>query len=96
MKRIYQAAFTGVIAGLERLANSRNGNPRYRVVFADGQVYSTEPDAQIGYGITNPEFHDVPLYVYVTRGGHLWNLYPVSAADDEGQSGARPRKGRPA
>lgn len=49
---------------LERMNNSRNGNPRYRVTFADGTVFPTAVDAQVGYAIGNPEYNgDVDVKV---------------------------------
>jgi hypothetical protein len=52
---------------LERLQNSVNGNPRYRVTFADGTCYPMGRDLQVGYTIGNPEF-DGDVWVQLHRG----------------------------
>ena len=39
------------VAELERLRNSRNGNPRYRIRFANGIEGTTKTDAGFVYGI---------------------------------------------
>jgi hypothetical protein len=36
---------------LERLNNSRNGNPRFKVTFADGRHGKTDTDAGFAYAI---------------------------------------------
>lgn len=73
------------IANLERLHNSKNGNPRYRVTFTDGTVFETAADASINYGITNREYRDVPLEVTFSRNGRITYLAPVSGggSDDD-------------
>ena len=45
---------TRTIASIERGTNSRDGGPRYTVVFTDGSAARTKPDAQVNYKITNP------------------------------------------
>lgn len=42
------------ISSIERLALSRNGNPRFRMTFADGRVAETQSDASYGYAVGNP------------------------------------------
>lgn len=48
---------TGTIVDLERMQNSMNGNPRYRVVMReDSGAYitaTTTPDSSVGYNIQN-------------------------------------------
>jgi hypothetical protein len=65
-----------IIVNLTRLQNSDNGSPRYRVTFDNGLVAQTQSDASINYGITNPEYRNVPLDVYVTRSGKISDLRP--------------------
>lgn len=48
---------------LERMNNSTNGNPRYRVGFTDGTSYTTKPDTMIAYALTNPEYREGPVKV---------------------------------
>lgn len=43
---------TVTIAQLDRLANSRDGSPRYRVHFGDGTSALTKPDAQVNHLIS--------------------------------------------
>lgn len=62
------------IASLERLKLSMNGNPRFRVTFTDGTVAQTQTDGSVGYSIENPEYQDVPVRVYFTRAGRIWNV----------------------
>lgn len=38
---------------LDRLTNTKDGNPRYRVVLSSGEVMHTETDAQVNYLIPN-------------------------------------------
>jgi len=44
---------TGTIIGLERMNCSRNGNPRFRIIFDDGTTATTAPDASLSYSIGN-------------------------------------------
>lgn len=44
------------ITHLERLRNSRDGNPAYRVTFADGTSARTAPDAACAGVLTNSEY----------------------------------------
>lgn len=55
--------FTDVIESIKRIDGSGNGNPAYRVTFASGRTHRTQADASIAYGITNPEYQDVPVLV---------------------------------
>lgn len=66
------------IARLERAGCSRNGNPRYVIHWTNGMSSTTQTDAGISYGITNPEYRDVPLLVDMTPTGKVWGLTPVS------------------
>lgn len=70
------------IESLERLNNSVNGNPRYRVHFTDGTSALTQSDASLGYCIGNPEYRDVPLEVITTKAGRIYDLKPVSAEEE--------------
>ena len=44
--------FTATIARLERMRSSHNGNPKFRVIFDNGQSYETKTDAMVGYKIS--------------------------------------------
>ena len=41
------------VVAMERLKNSRNGNPRYRIAFSNGIIGTTRTDAGFVYGIHN-------------------------------------------
>lgn len=67
------------IASLERLKLSTNGNPRFLVTFTDGTTAQTQTDASIGYSIENPEYRDVPVKVFTTPAGRIWNVETVES-----------------
>jgi len=46
---------------LERMNNSVNGNPRFRVHFSNGLVSQTTVDDDLGYGIQNYVGKERPL-----------------------------------
>lgn len=62
------------IAKLDRLVNSRKGNPRYRVQFTDGLVAKTGCDSAVGFVIANAEYRDVPVLVTFTVRGDIATL----------------------
>lgn len=57
------------ISRVERLSNTQDGNPRFRVVFTDGRAVNTKPDAAVAYKIENSEFLNVPVEVTFTDYG---------------------------
>lgn len=61
-------AFTASITDVGRMMNDVNGNPRYRVAFDNGQVLQTKPSAQINHLITNSEYRETPVDVYLDYG----------------------------
>lgn len=62
---------TDTIVKLERMNNSRDGNPRWRVTLAAAGVHTTVPDAQVNHGIENSEYQNVPLSVTLDRHGQI-------------------------
>jgi hypothetical protein len=66
------------IAKIERLNDSRNGNPRFRVALElpDGTWWTrqTESDASVNYGIENPEFRDTPVWVDFNGSGKISHI----------------------
>lgn len=60
---------------LERLKNSVNGNPRYRVHFTDGSSAVTQSDAAFCYGIDNPDMRG-DVQVKFTRAGKIEQMRP--------------------
>lgn len=59
---------------IERVGNSVNANPRYRVRFTDGCVLLTQSDATCNYGINNPEYQDGPVLLTLSRHGRIVNI----------------------
>lgn len=53
-KMTSEERFSGIVSDLERMTNSRNGNPRYRVVVG-GRIAVTAPDCQLAYRIRHYE-----------------------------------------
>jgi hypothetical protein len=51
----------GVIKWFQRLANSRNGNPRFKVAFTDGMIMRTAPDAGWVYEIVPSQLVGRPV-----------------------------------
>lgn len=46
------------ISRIERLENSRNGNPRFRFFFDDATTNDLQSDAAFGYEVGNPGFRE--------------------------------------
>lgn len=44
---------TAVVEKIERLQNTKQGNPRYELSLEDGHVFTTRPDSTIGYEVTD-------------------------------------------
>jgi hypothetical protein len=47
--------YSGRVTELKRLRGSQNGNPRWRINLDDGTTFSTEPDAVVGFAISETE-----------------------------------------
>ena len=67
----------------ERLAYSRNGNPRYRLATSDGP-YLTQSDASCSYDVENitrpiPHGGSVRVRLELTRAGRVWNITRVGS-----------------
>lgn len=69
-------SFTARVTHLQRLSNSVNGNPRYRVAFDNGQVYVTMSDASFCYGIDNSEMRG-DVDVWLNRSGKIEHMAPA-------------------
>ena len=60
------------LAKLERLANSRNGNPRFKITLANGQSGKTKTDAGFAYAICDSwQGKTVRAEYHVTQSGNL-------------------------
>lgn len=59
------------IAGVERLQNSKNGTPRWRVFTKDGATFTTSPDSAVNYAIDNSDMRGVPLSVLFNGKGEI-------------------------
>lgn len=64
---------TGTIVKLDRMNNSVNGSPVWRITLDGGEVLRTESDSSISYGLGNPEFRDVPVTFELTKSGRVFN-----------------------
>lgn len=71
---------TLTIDTVERMNNSVDDNPKYRVTFTSGLVAQTQTDSQIAYAIDNSEFRDVPVDVYFTKAGHIFDVRVTEAS----------------
>lgn len=71
-----QAAHTdeGVITHLERLNNSVNGNPAYRVHLDNGNVYRTQSDSSVAYEINNGSYRGVTVRLLLTKAHRIWDI----------------------
>lgn len=74
--------FLAEIFKVERLNNSVNGNPAYRVTFDLGnqelETYRTQSDSSISYSIQNQEYRDVMVEVYLTRANRIYHIAPTN------------------
>lgn len=69
--------FTDRLVHTERMASSRNGNPRYMLHFASGVALPTTPDAGIAYGINNREYWGCDLEITKNGRGHVIYVTPL-------------------
>jgi hypothetical protein len=69
--------YTKTIDRIERLSNSRNGNPAYRLHFTDGTSARTQSDASISYVVDGPEFRRGPVAFTTTKAGRIFDASPV-------------------
>lgn len=71
---------TRKIADLKRLRNSVNGNPRYRVTFADGTVVDTAADHGFAFSITEGWIGQ-QVTVQIGGRGTIVDLEPFTSCD---------------
>lgn len=62
---------------LERLTLSRNGNPRWELLFNDGSHAATGKDSAVGYEIDNPEWQQQEIQVLLDRRGQIVGIRPA-------------------
>lgn len=69
------------IIASERLINTINGNPRYRVTFADGSVHTSQSDSGWVYAFGNPGYRigDV-VEIELTKAGRIRRMEPTTQA----------------
>lgn len=65
------------ISRVERMGVSKYGNPYFRLHFTDGTHARTQINAMISYGIENSENIGVPVEIYRTDAGRVYNVKPV-------------------
>lgn len=63
-----------VFQGVQRLQNSRFGNPRYRI-FTQNGAYLTETDAQVNHMI--PDCIGKPVRIKFNDAGHIIGITPM-------------------
>lgn len=63
---------------LERLQNSQQGNPKYRVQFTDGTPAETATDSSIAFVITNSEYRAGDVLVTFNSRGKIINVEPIA------------------
>lgn len=61
----------------ERLHNSVNGNPRYRLHFDDATSALTQSDSACAYEITNYPVNGRPLELTLTRAGRVCGIRKI-------------------
>jgi len=71
------------IERLERMQNSTEGNPRYRLHFTDGSTAEMQKNAMVGYAL-GPRYVGVPVHIKATPGGQVWS---VEIVEDSGEPG---------
>lgn len=76
--------FTATVTKLQRLQNSINANPRFRVTFDTGAVHMTQSDASFCYAIENPEMKG-PVDVWLVKSGKIEHMAPAQP-EKEGDS----------
>lgn len=76
------------IRGYDRLSNSVNGNPRYRVHFLGSSSRTTEVDGSVGYDIpnyTHSSYENRTFTVVLDNQGHITQLVPEVEKFQKGQ-----------
>lgn len=68
----------GVIKHLERLPNSLNGNPRFKIIMENGNTHITKADGFIGYQIQNSEFIGPTVRLVISRVGRAFRVTDIS------------------
>jgi hypothetical protein len=67
----------GVITHLERLNNSINGNPAYRVTLDNGNSYRTQSDSSVSYEINNGTYRDATVRLLLTKAHRIYDISVV-------------------
>jgi hypothetical protein len=67
----YQMKFTDTIMSVERLKNSRLGNPTWLVHFENHEPMRTMADTAWSYEAGNPEWKNAQVAVIATNDGHI-------------------------
>ncbi len=65
------------ISWVERLNNSVNGNPRFRLHLDDATSVLTQSDASVNYDVGNLSYHKmigVPVKLTLTRAGRVFGI----------------------
>lgn len=68
----------GVIKHLERLPNSLNGNPRFKITMENGNTHITKADGFIGLQLQDPAFIGPTVRLLIKRTGRAFRATDIS------------------
>jgi hypothetical protein len=71
------------IGRVERLGVSACGNPYFAVHFADGTTARTRINSPINYGLESSGNLNVPVAVYTTKAGRVWDIVPLDKLKED-------------
>ena len=69
-----ETTIIGAIDKMLRLANTRNGNPRYLVTLVGGANLTTKPDANIAGALANSDYQNVQLRFLLDADGQIFDV----------------------
>lgn len=76
---MFKTKITTTIVASDRLNNSRNGNPRYRIAFGDGEMRTSQSDAAWCYGFGNPGLRNGDtVTLTLSKAGYIEHMEPTS------------------
>jgi len=71
---------TARIVASERLKNTTNGNPRFRIAFDDGVIRTSQSDAAWTYALGNPGMRNGDkVTLTLTRAGYISHMEPAKS-----------------
>lgn len=79
MASIFSGTTVKQIDRLLALANSKDGNPRWEVVFSDGTTARTQVNAACAYGLGNPEYKAPNKVLVSFERGQITYVTPLAS-----------------